>query len=324
MNFTYNWQSQPQVAQKGPSTNSVVPTMSRPFNNGPSSNSEETSYSGTFDNGGKYWGKARPLKQWRKRLHPQLNSGGGTSGIGMPSDIPGGSVYLGSETHCSVDCSGTYVLKENLAKNPATMVTDKNCFTCNPETNIIKSGKTYNNNPRQPYYSDTNAYLRSRNRKYTQNLATGYDLKDVTYYDEKGNILPPTNDGKGTQTYYYSNCGHRLGECFDKISNGDVFGAIPRLIYKPSNPNFSTQGAVDSSTRLLRLKVNSVNKSAKNLVGWGEGAKNASTYNGSYSAPYILKSKYAPCVNRRLAGNHTMCFYTAPGAQNPLKVPHSS
>ena len=38
----------------------------------------------------------------------------------------------------------------------------------------------------------------------------------------------------------------------------------------------------------------------------------------------FLKYKYSPCVNRRLAGNHTMCFYTAPEAQNPLKVPPSS
>ena len=46
MNFTYNWQPQPKVQQKGPSSNSIVPTMSRPFNNGPFN-----AYSGTFDNG---------------------------------------------------------------------------------------------------------------------------------------------------------------------------------------------------------------------------------------------------------------------------------
>ena len=34
MNYTYKWQLQPQIAWKGPSTNSVVPSWSRPFNNG--------------------------------------------------------------------------------------------------------------------------------------------------------------------------------------------------------------------------------------------------------------------------------------------------
>lgn len=324
MYYTYNWQSQPQVAQKGETTNSIVPTMSRPFNNGSSGK-----YSGTFDNSGKYWGKARPLKQWRKRLHPQLNSGGGISGIGMPSDIPGGSVYLGSNTECSVDCSGSYALKENLAKNPSLQIRNSSssdsfydssqnrmvCVACNPENNIIKSGMTNTYSVNKPYYNDTNAYLRSRNRQYTQNLATGYDLSGVSYYETNGDVIYPNNARRGPQTFYYAICGERLGSC------GNDDSGASRLIYKPSNPNFSTQGAVDSSTRLLRLKVNSVNKAAKNLSRWGEGSKNASKYNGNYNAPNILKSRYSPCINRRLAGNHTMCFYTVPGAQNSIKVP---
>lgn len=36
-----------------------------------------------------------------------------------------------------------------------------------------------------------------------------------------------------------------------------------KVIYKPSNEQFSTQGAVDSSTRLLRLKYNNITTSAK-------------------------------------------------------------
>lgn len=336
MNFTYNWQPQPQVAQKGPSSNSIVPTMSRPFNNGPFN-----AYSGTFDNGGKFWGKARSLKQWRKRLVPQLDSGGGTSGVGIPMDTPGGSVYLGSAPSCSVDCSGSYALKENMAKNPILMVKKKNfdskgvtepslnlydvCFACNPERNIIKSGMTnlnkYNmtycedNNQqyvqKQRYYADSNAYLRSRNKKYVQNLATGYKVPEVAYYNEDGQLLPPKTNAMGSQTYNYAKCGNCT--CENK----------KHLVYKPSNPNFSKEYAVDSGTRLLRLKVNTVNKSAKNLKGWGQGAQNASVYNGTYNSPYILKSKYQRCVNRRLPGNHTICFYTPPESSNPIKVPKS-
>jgi len=61
---------------------------------------------------------------------------------------------------------------------------------------------------------------------------------------------------------------------------------------KPNNKKFWQQGAVSSSSRLLRLKVNTLNTTASSIgVEYGEGAANALTYNGYPAAPFITKSK---------------------------------
>ena len=70
LRYTYKWQPQPYVSWKGPSTNSVAPTWSRPLYNGPPSNNNPTNENRIT--GAAF--KARPIKAWRKQL--------------MVSDIP--------------------------------------------------------------------------------------------------------------------------------------------------------------------------------------------------------------------------------------------
>ena len=286
MSYNYKWQKQPYVVQKGKSTNSVVSSMSRPVNN--------NNFIG-------YWGKPVPIKHWRKRLIPTSdpNSGSGRSNIGMPMDIPSGTVYLGTDGCSTNDCSGSQVLKENLAKNPATTVTKENISRYNPEKNIIKSGKTYTKYGKKNFFNDTNAYLRSRNKKYIQNLPTGYKVDNVVYENKY-----PNHDISGPQTFYHANCGGYGCERFDNSGNcvsrdnfepSSITFNKSKLIFKPSNPNFSKQTSVDSSTRILRLKEKTVNKSAKNLSVWGNEARNASKYNGNYNSPNILKRNYYLC-----------------------------
>ena len=57
-NRTYNWQEQPYVSWKGESSNSAVPTWSRPL---PIYDEK--------DNGPSF--KARPIKHWRRQLFPR-------------------------------------------------------------------------------------------------------------------------------------------------------------------------------------------------------------------------------------------------------------
>ena len=38
-----------------------------------------------------------PIKHWRKQLNPVDGSGRGRAGVGVPSDTPGGAVYLDEE-----------------------------------------------------------------------------------------------------------------------------------------------------------------------------------------------------------------------------------
>ena len=62
-------------------------------------------------------------------------------------------------------------------------------------------------------------------------------------------------------------------------------------IYKPNNPKHSQQGAVSSGTRLERLKLNTIQKSAASLKSkYGSGAANAASYKGRFDAPQIVKT----------------------------------
>jgi len=53
-------------------------------------------------------------------------------------------------------------------------------------------------------------------------------------------------------------------------------------VYKPSNPQFAVQGAVDSSTRNLKLNVDTI-------------SKNSASFKKNSSASVILKNKTTPC-----------------------------
>ena len=360
LSYTYKWQPQPYVAWKGPSTNSVTPTWSQPLRNGSPSNSNPIrAQNASF--------KARPIKHWRKQLQPRASSGvrGARPGVGMPMDVPAGSIYLGADsTNCNTtDCSNGYALKENILINgqehgmgwkpPSdtdtwSLVTPNNaggppdvlyvgsliegsnktiwdpinyrptCIACNPENNRIRRKVQTTIG----YKTDYQNYLKSRNKTYKQNLPTGYKIAGGEYFapetsDSSGGwpIYPnQVTDGSGGFPDFYHNsyCNeNKLGECNDLSRAG--FSNVPRLIAKPNNRPFAQQGAVSSSTRLLKLKVDTVTQNANNLSAWGQSAQNAARYSSRPEAPFILKSKNNICFSVRRSGNHTNCFLTPTG-----------
>jgi len=77
------------------------------------------------------------------------------------------------------------------------------------------------------------------------------------------------------------------------------------LYYKPNNPEFAVQGAVDSSTRLQRLKYNTITKGANGIrSAYGNAAANALAYGVSEKA-YTIKTiagdkyTYTPVIDPR-------------------------
>jgi hypothetical protein len=289
-----NNRGQPYVPWKGTSTNSVVPSWSRPL--------QPTE---SIPNGPEF--KARPIKHWRKQLNPTPNSGNGNSAIGMPMDKPGGEVFLGTgSTNDCVTCTDT---NAKITKN--VIVGEKNtvfftnaddkfydsdkekmiCIACNPQANIIKSGSTLIN---KNYYSDRSAYLKSRCKTYNQNLS-GNPLQGVVYMNG-ANPVWASDSSTGSQVYSTTD--------FCKIT-----GEKSTLVYKPNNIQYATQGAVDSSDRITRLKMNTINKNGGSFTNaWGASAANAGAYHGDVGAPYFIKSKNQPtCVPVHYNGNKTVC-----------------
>lgn len=282
MNFTYK---QPYVTWKGPSTGSAVPAWSRPLINNNTNTNTGTSFA------------ARPIKHWRKQLVPAANSGiSGSSGIGMPMDRPGGSVYLGATVDCSncdVNLAELIPTTKNTKFDSFSVAPSGKCVACNPETNIIKSAVTLLN---KNYYSDTKGYLQSRCQTYDQKLSTtpipGNSYINPTTHQP----IPASDSPTGSQVYYTENCSKKC-----VTDNSRV-----RTIYKPNNQQYSQQGAVDSSSRLTRLKYNTITKNGNSFkTAWGQQGANAGRYQGTSDAPYFLKSKYQVCVPQHRDGNKT-------------------
>jgi hypothetical protein len=305
--YTYQWQNQPYKSWKGASTNSVVPSWSRPLINGSTNTAD---YGTAF--------KARPIKHWRKQLAPRKGSGRKSTGIGMPMDRPGGSTYLGDNPErCKCETKDETVnLKENIIRmqkivkpTPADTIYDGNgkpvCVACNPEANVIKSASTI---IKKNYYTDSRAYLKSRNKTYDQNLS-GTRNENIKYFSSDGKtLLWPDDSIDGPQVRDPLDCAARC----QSAPNSNVRS---RTIYKPNNRQYGVQGAVSSSSRLERLKLNTITKNGNSFkTAFGSEGANAGKYHGTSMAPYFLKSKYQPCVPHHRNGDHTNCFMTPTGS----------
>lgn len=234
---------QQYVPWKGTSTNSALPSWSRPI--------QKTS---KVADGPAF--KARPIKHWRKQLIPTPYSGSGISAVGMPFNKPGSEVFLGrnSSSNCAT-CSGSnasITKSSNEAEQTNTIFTYSSdklfveekavCVACNPEANVIKPSSTLLS---KKYYPDRASYFKSRCKTYTQNLS-GNQIKGNKYFNGTGTIpIWPSDSTTGSQVFSTTEC------C--KVS-----GAPSTLIYKPNNSQYGRQGAVDSSDRIARLKMNTL------------------------------------------------------------------
>jgi hypothetical protein len=263
------WKSNKQVFVN------AVPTWSRPMTNG--SNPADTD---EIQGSANCWyPSSRPLKHWRKQLQPRAESGGGRAGVGVPMCIPGGSVTLKQPKDC---CKESYILSEYVGK----VLPGGANGSCCKQSQIITSATTVLD---KTYYTDSRAYLRARTKTYIQNLS-GSKIESISYEDEAGDRLWPTvTDGPQNRAKL---------ECGDICSNN--------LVYKPNNSVFSQQGAVSSSTRLDRLRLNTIKKNAHSMKK--DFGTNTAKYSGSYSAPYFLKSMNQRCVSSHRTGNRFKCF----------------
>ena len=84
-----------------------------------------------------------------------------------------------------------------------------------------------------------------------------------------------------------------------------------KTIYKPSNSQFTQQGAVNSSTRIAKLKYDTITQNGNSFYSaLGLAAANAGRYMGTSNAPFFIKSKFTKSVCNTRPGNHTKCFKT--------------
>lgn len=77
-----------------------------------------------------------------------------------------------------------------------------------------------------------------------------------------------------------------------------------QVYYKPNNPQFAKQGGVSSSTRILKLNVDTISTAAaKNRRLKGANAATSLAYGIRPETPFIYKDKVPPCQPQTFIGN---------------------
>jgi hypothetical protein len=141
----------------------------------------------------------------------------------------------------------------------------KNKTDCCPS--IIKTATT---NLSPTYYSNYSAYLKKRGNTYSEK-SLFHTIPGVNY------TLPPSDQLPDSS-------------CFEQNGVVDI-PACKRTIYKPNNPGFSTEGSVQSSAYVDRVKYNAIT---------GNNASFNRTYNVRFGYTtdtlFFVKNKTAlPC-----------------------------
>lgn len=268
-----------------------------------------------------------PQKTWRKQLMPRKVEGISAASYSIQSDMPGANVHLGVDENGNLACcndSGVnnavnkYIPNKNTDSHDTqdTLKTIENYIAkygnicgppsrkpcCNPEANRIRSGMTtvpinsvyvtnkstqFTQKIDKSYSFSTKEYLRSKNKTYKQNLS-GAKIENTVYSIGKDCCATPVPYGVLTDSKQTTNDNmnreYLNGECC-------VVGSPAPVIVKPNNQQYFQQGAVDSSSRIARLKYNTVNKNAESFrKHFGDEAVTAAQYTASGNTPFFIKS----------------------------------
>ncbi len=207
-------------------------------------------------------GKPGPLKHWRKRLVPRVGSGMGRAGVSLDTvNAPGGSVIVGSsscnclenQSNSSIITSNKFIQSDSGTVKPKIEGNSGGPCWDNAKNNVIRSGVvSYTINGKtdhsRKYYTTSSQYLKAKGRTYNQKLSIrridGNDYINPTTCQP----YPASDSCKGSQEFYITS----------------PVGSDVRTIYKPSNQQFAKQGAVESGTRIMRLR-NSILRPQKNV-----------------------------------------------------------
>jgi len=309
----------PHYATKVDTANSSVPGLHRPNTNGIPSNINQRDFEGPEF-------KARPIKHWRRQHIPttvantqeaasNASSGRRTATVGLLIDRPGAVSYLGFNSDCKcVEPGGnSYTISEQFGDNKkasGTVIENQGFISigqgddayeintgiyatkricCNPQNNVIRSASTLLS---RAYYSDTTGYLKSRCKTYQQNASINR-AANIQYTGADSELLWPTSSATGPQVY-------RTSDTYQPRVNPytcNNTGGASTVIFKPNNRQYSIQGAVDSSTRIEKLKLNAINTNANSLrTAFGNEAASACRFTGSSNTPFFLKNKYQPPI----------------------------
>lgn len=248
----------------------------------------------------KFWTHSRPIKHWRKQLIPAGVSGKSPSSMSI-QDRPAANSIIAND--CCSDEPGNLIQYE-IVKTPFSVASHLDtlrgkdrrniCQDCDPDEPILVNTSGIKDAKVQQFNFDTKSYLRSRNKSFISNQ-TGSMKTDTTYSTKSPsgccNVPIPYSDNNITGTQ------NRSSFVSPPQSDDACKNKPANIIVKPNNQQFFQQGAVSSSSRIERLKYNTVTANASGFsTAWGAAAANAGKYRANGTGPYFIKSKVNKCT----------------------------
>ena len=248
----------------------------------------------------KLWTHSRPIKHWRKQLIPAGVSGKSPSSMSI-QDRPAANSIIAND--CCSDEPGNLIQYE-IVKSPFSVASHLDtlrgkdrrniCQACDPDDPILVNTSGIKDAKVQQFNFDTKSYLRSRNKSFISNQ-TGSMKSDTTYSTKSPsgccNVPIPYSDNIITGTQ------NRSSFVSPPQSDDECKNKPVNIIVKPNNQQFFQQGAVSSSSRIERLKYNTVTANASGFSSaWGAAAANAGKYRANGTGPYFIKSKVNKCT----------------------------
>jgi hypothetical protein len=230
--------------------------------------------------------KAMPVKHYRREIHNSTTTPvhvKRSTSIALSMEIPGGTtVESGASTICAdPQKNKLHFVLEN-TKQPCNSCDDtvigSGSLTMSQADNARRRVRSAgmnrpkyntNKNNRPENYRSMDQYLKGRNRTFQQNQFNNLRIENPS--NSSDNVY-------SSNTIQYCNNG------------GSATNYVP-VYYKPNNTKFATQGAVDSSSRLARLKYDTITDVGGSMrTAFGSHTANALAY-GVPSNGYTIKDK---------------------------------
>jgi hypothetical protein len=175
---------------------------------------------------------------------------------------------------------------------------------CNEERKALKRVIYANTNLKKNYYNTHAQYMANRCQTYEQkafNFYSGPVIPQVYAQIAATNpalaakiIAAKPGSPLSYLNMYVANCYPDTDPLAGTLNGPNNPKGCKLVVYKPSNPQFAVEGGVSSSTRTLKLTVDTISTNLSSLRKL-KGAGAVNNYGGQPFVPFVYKAKVPPC-----------------------------
>jgi hypothetical protein len=177
-------------------------------------------------------------------------------------------------------------------------------FCCNEERKALQRVIYANTNLKKNYYTTHAEYMANRCQTYEQKAFNFYSGPEIPQVYAQIAATNPALAAKiraakpgsplSYLNMYVANCYPDTDPLAGTLTGPNNPRGCKLVVYKPSNPQFAVEGGVSSSTRTLKLTVDTISTNLSSLRKL-KGAGAVANRGGQPFVPFVYKAKVAPC-----------------------------